>query len=292
MSPDQIRELSAAMDEARNKALGPKPKPVRTESDMNATTILNRLKQHPGITDDAVVGVVSSFGKDAEIDARDNRTRDIVATLTTTDIDLDNEILVAKGANHDYLRENGVMFADHNYSLQDYVGDIRAVTPIYGADKENPRGWRVRFHVCDTLAGESVQKIVEHRGKIGISIGFVAEDYGPPTNDELKHYTQNGRAPASIVRRFRSFEGSATLLPCNVKCQAVSAEGAKAIFKTGQVQDELLHDVDDLVSKGVITREGAYLLGMPITPKRKVFAVSDPNPRRSVLQVYPWGSVG
>lgn len=241
---------------------------------MTTPDIITRLKAHPGVTDDTVIGVISSFGKDAEIDIRDT-TKDIVATLTTTDIDLENEVLEAKGADLGYLRENGVVFADHNYGLSDYVGDIRAVTPVYGADKQTPKGWKMRFHVCDTLEGETVQKIVDHRGKIGISIGFIAEDFGPPTAEEVKLYTQNGREPTSIVRKFRGFEGSATLLPCNVKCQAAGAPGGKAIFKTGPGQDELLHDVDDLVRLGIITREAASRLGAPITPKRKFHAVSE-----------------
>lgn len=246
-----------------------------------------RLKQHPGISEETTVGVVSSFGKGAEVVTKGDRTRDIVAVLTTSDIDLEDEVLVPEGADLSYFRRNGVIFADHQYDMTDYVGDLRAITPMYGVDKATIKGWKIRFHVCDGLMGQTVQKIVEHRGKIGISIGFKTVDYGPLDEAEKRLYTQNGKVPRSIVRAYEAFEGSTTLLPCNVTCQSIGSSDFKSITKSAQIE-ELLHDVDDLVRLGIITREAAARLGMPITPKRKVFAVSSPV---ASVKVFDWGSV-
>ena len=284
MSPDQIRELSAAMDEARDKALGPKPKPVRTESDMNATTILTRLKQHPGVLDQSKMGVVSSFGKGAEVRVKsDDRTRDLVVIANTDDIDLDNEVVVPSGANTSYFERNKQIFADHQYDLGNVVGTLRN---LYRYPNETDhKAWRVVMHLHDNALGKAAQTIVEKTGQIGVSIGFVAKKFGPPDDEERKAYrSKDGTSPRSIVREWDWFELSVTALPCNVACQSLAVTQGKSA--------DMLNEVERLVTKGQIDRESAYLLGMPIEPKRKVFAVSEPNPRRSVLQVYPWGSVG
>lgn len=250
---------------------------------MNTPDIITRLKAHPGITDDTTVGVVSSFGKGAEIDIKAD-TRDIVATLTTSDIDLEDEVLVPSGGNMDYLLENGKLFADHNYDLNSYAGVLRTIAPVYSvSDKSNPRGWKIRFNVPNLPIGNTILAIVEHAGKIGVSVGFKVVDYGPPTPEEIAAHGVGGKKPRSIVRLWDAFEGSPTLLPCNVKCQAIRDGAAKSIYRVGPGSDELLHTADDLLRKGLIDRESAFRLGMPTTPTRKVFAVSEtPEARRVV----------
>ena len=251
---------------------------------MNATTILTRLKQHPGVLDQSKMGVVSSFGKGAEVRVKsDDRTRDLVVIANTDDIDLDNEVVVPSGANTSYFERNKQIFADHQYDLGNVVGTLRN---LYRYPNETDhKAWRVVMHLHDNALGKAAQTIVEKTGQIGVSIGFVAKKFGPPDDEERKAYrSKDGTSPRSIVREWDWFELSVTALPCNVACQSLAVTQGKSA--------DMLNEVERLVTKGQIDRESAYLLGMPIEPKRKVFAVSEPNPRRSVLQVYPWGSVG
>lgn len=245
----------------------------------NHPDIITRLKAHPGIADDATVGVVSSLGKGAEIVSKDD-TLDILATLTTTDVDLDDEVLVAGGGDVSYLKRNTAIFADHNYDMMNYVGAMRSIYQ-YG-DPENPKGWKMRFHVSDMPLGKACAKIVEFAGQIGISIGFKAIDFGPPTAEELELYGGTKKF-SSIVRKWEAFEGSTTCLPCNVPCQGVSGSSVKTpIISVGKSVD-MYNAVEELVTRGIIDRESASLLGMPISAKRKMHAVTTPTKTRKKL---------
>lgn len=237
---------------------------------MIATDIITRLKAHPGITDGTTVGVVSSYGKGAEVDLK-NDTRDIIATLTTSDIDLEDEVLVPGGADMTYFRANKMIFADHRYDMENYVGVLRGLSPL--GDPDSPKGWKMRFSVCDTPLGNTAMKIVEHAGQIGISVGFKVHDHGPPTDEESKAHSIGGKKPRSIVRLYDVFEGSTTCLPCNVACQAVIAGGSKSARVVEGKSVDMYNAVDSLLRRGLIEREHASLLGMPVTAQRKVFAV-------------------
>ena len=239
---------------------------------MNNQDIIDRLKNHPGINDDATVGIVSSFGKGAEVVAKE-KTRDIVAILTTSDIDMDDEVLVPSGADMSYLQANKMIFADHHYNMTDYVGVLRSITPM--GESGNLKGWRIRFHASDSDLGNACVKIVEHAGQIGISAGFRVKNYGPPTQQELDLYSMGEKTPKSIVRQYMVFEASTTCIPCNVACQGVAAGiGTKAAsIHIGKGVD-MINTVDDLVTRGMIKRETAYLLGLPIDLKRSMHAVS------------------
>lgn len=230
---------------------------------MNATTILTRLKAHEGIGADDRVGVVSSFGKGAEVITKE-RTRDIVVIANTGDIDLDNEVVVPSGADTGYFERNKMIFADHLYDLNQVAGRMRTLEKYPSAD--NHKAWRVRAHIADNPIGNTVRTIVEETGQIGVSIGFVADDYGPPTDDERKAYkAADGSTPQSVVRSWKWFELSFTALPCNVACQSMTVTEGKSL--------DMLNAVDELVTKGVIDRDSAARLGMPITAKRRFHAV-------------------
>ncbi|MBO6739051.1 MAG: hypothetical protein JJ916_04240 [Phycisphaerales bacterium] len=251
---------------------------------MNATNILHRLKGHNvTVKDGERIGVVSSFGRGAQIVTKSDRTRDIVVTANTGDIDLDNEVVIPSGANTAYFERNKMIFADHMYDLNQVAGKMRRLDK-YPSETDH-QSWRVRAHINDNPIGNTVRTIVEETGQIGVSIGFIAKDYGAPTEDERKRFkSADGSTPHSVVREWDWFELSFTALPCNVACQSMAMTEGKSA--------DMLEAVDRLVTKGLIDRESASLLGMPITPKRKVHAVSAPAPRRSVVKVYEWGSVG
>jgi len=240
--------------------------------------ILTRLKSHPGISEDATVGVVSSFGKGAEVVTKSERTRDIVVTANTGDIDLENEVVIPSGANTEYFVRNGMIFADHLYDLNQVAGKMRRLDK-YPSETDH-KSWRVRAHVADNPIGNTVMTIVRETGQIGVSIGFVAKDFGPPDDSEKKAFSKGGQAPRSVVREWDWFELSFTALPCNVACQSMAVTEGKSA--------DMMNAVDELVTKGLIDRNSAHLLGMPITPKRKVFAVSG---QTASVKVFDWGSV-
>lgn len=232
----------------------------------NHPDIITRLKAHPGIADDATVGVVSSFGKGAEVvDKAD--TRDILVTANTQDIDLDNEVVVPSGADTTYFERNKMIFADHMYDLSQVAGKLRQLDK-YPSDADH-KSWRVRAHINDNPIGNAIMTIVRETGQIGVSVGFKALSFGPPTEEELAKYSIDGSTLRSIVRAWEWFELSFTALPCNVACQSMGLTEGKSV--------DMYNAVDELVTKGLIDRESASLLGMPISAKRKMHAVSSPR---------------
>lgn len=245
---------------------------------MTPDTIIHRLKQHPGIRDESTMGVVSSFGKGAEVVTKDN-TRDILVTANTGDIDLEKEVVIPSGADTSYFHRNGMIFADHKYDLEQVAGKMRRLDK-YPSDTDH-KSWRVRATVANNPIGNTVMTIVRETGQIGVSIGFVAKDFGPPDEAEKKAYSKDGQSPRSVVREWDWFELSFTALPCNVACQSMAVTQGKSA--------DMMDAVDRLVTKGLIDRNSAHLLGMPITPERKFHAVSDPRP---TVKVFDWGSVG
>lgn len=285
MTPEQMRELSQAMEQFKNPEIPSAElhnRVQKSEIPMNSSTILHRLKQHPGVLDQSTIGVVSSFGKGAEVETKNN-TRDIVVVANTSDIDLDNEVVVPSGADTSYFQRNGMIFADHMYDLGQVAGKMRRLDK-YPSETEH-RAWRVRATIANNPIGNTVKTIIEETGQIGVSIGFIATDYGPPTEDERKSFKRpNGETPQSVVRSWKWFELSFTALPCNVACQSLAVTEGKSL--------DMLNAVDELVTKGLIDRESAALLGMPIGAKRKFHAVTDRKSLRPVLKVFEWGSVG
>lgn len=245
---------------------------------MKSTAIIDRIKSHPGVSESDKVGVVSSFGKGAEVDVKSD-TRDIIVIANTNDIDLDSEIVVASGADPTYFLKNRQVFADHKYDIENGAGKLRSLSEH--PSKDDHRAWKMRVRINDNPIGNAIMDIVKETGQIGVSVGFVATDYGTPTEDErTKYASKNPTALHAIIRAWDWFETSFTLLPCNVSCQSTAMAESKSL--------DMLDAVDRMVTKGLIKRDIAALLGMPITKKRVIHAVTTPK-FKSI--VYPGGGV-
>ena len=198
---------------------------------------------------------------------------DYEGIANTDDVDLEGEVVRPDGADKDYLDANRSMFADHKYGTMDVVGKIRVFKRIREGGRH--RAWQVKFKLATTEMGLTTAKIIDELGGIGLSVGFIAREYGPPTAEEKTLYTKGGKSPHNIIRSWEWFELSTTALPANKACQTAAVT----------YDEKYAADVERLVTKGTITRAGASKLGLPITAERKVFAV---NPRRVIL---PDGSV-
>ena len=221
---------------------------------MDFSALKNRLRLKAG-KDDAIVGVVASFATDVKIE----RDRNIEVIANTDDIDLQDEVVVPSGADTDYIVRNGKVFADHMYGMTDVVGSIRYIAK-YPTPKDH-RAWKARIQML-ALAGNSLPDdilTIAREVGIGVSIGFEAVDYGPPTEDESKAYTGKTGPPRSVVRRWKWLELSFTAFPANVACQSV----------VGVMDETRAAALDQLVTKGAVRRASAVALGLP---DRKIYA--------------------
>jgi len=229
--------------------------------------LIERIKQHSFVRKNGgVAAIVASYGKGAETVVKndDSGTNDIIVIANTGDIDLENERVMPGGADKSYFEKNKQMFADHRYDIESGVGEARAIGAY--PNPQEIKSWRIRCRIRNNRLGDTIKAIVEDTNQIGVSIGFVPQDWGVPTDEERKNL---GGDFNTIVRSWRWFETSFTLLPCNVSCQSVVTEGKSY---------DMVDSADRLLCAGKIDREAAVMLGMPTTPTRKFFAA--PKPKR------------
>jgi hypothetical protein len=220
------------------------------------------------------VGIRSAVGARFHKAADDQGRPEYVALANTDDVDLEDEVVDPRGADLSYISKNMKLFADHRYNAEDVVGSLRYINRYPNAtDAKSQTAWQVRFKIARTEAGKTVQTIIEDTGGIGLSVGFLARDYGPPSSDEAKRYSKGGKQPRSIVRAWDWFELSATALPANKACQT-----------QGVVYDEKhLGAIERLVTKGRISRAGAARVGLPIALERKTWRIVLPGPDHTVV---------
>lgn len=211
---------------------------------------------------DGAVGVRSTVQPMVRV--KDGATGvDYYGTANTLDVDLEEEVVVPGGADLGYIGKNRMMFADHKYGISDAVGKIRAFIPVLTGDLQT--AWKVRFHLTDaTEAGRTAKALIDDLGSIGLSVGFIPIDRGPATADERERYGKGGKQPRNIVREWYWFELSPTCLPCNKVCHS----------ETVRRDEKYAAEVERLVTKGRISREGASALGLPIRAERRVHPVA------------------
>lgn len=208
---------------------------MRRLTDKDAADIVDRIKSYGslyGLPGTATVGVMSAWDTKAEVDAK---LGDIEITMTTDDVDLDEEVVLPWGGDLSaYLNQNRKVFVDHYYTVENCAGAIRWIKPF--PDPAMPKGLRMRMSVLKTQNNPLPGLVLDMARQCGIgaSIGFEALDWGKPTPDEAARYP----AAKSIVRKWRAIEVSLTCLPCNVTCQGVAVADESKSAKVFRVLGE------------------------------------------------------
>lgn len=195
---------------------------------------------------------------------------DIVGIATTDAVDEDEEVVLPSGADLSYINATKGLYADHRYGMGQLIGKIRTLKMA-----DNGRGWQFRARLYEGLANPLASdcfKIIEQGGFIGVSIGFDAQNWGPPSPEEQKSYPRC----KSIVRNWKWVELSLTAMPCNVTCYAMAAP-----VDTGKQ----LGIIDGLVTKGLIRRESAVALGISEMKPRILKLGGEFLPTRKTLKL-------
>lgn len=219
-----------------------------------ALEIVERMRRRYttlGVIDrDAKMGVCGSFcagvGDIKSAITKDTPTERLLRqVITTSDIDLDEEVLDPAGADLEYLNHNKSVFLDHNYETQFSIGMIR-----WQKRMKNGQGIEASIALDrDRPMADETWKIIQQRGGIGASIGFEATLVTPP---DRKSDPVTWHKARSVVRKFRVIELSLTCLPCNVSCQT-------AAYKE---DDSKMAEFVELVTKSIIRRETAEAYGI------------------------------
>lgn len=224
---------------------------------MTGREIVERIIAKNVLDPTAKVGVVGTFGRSVKVQG-DGRTLEVIAT--TDDIDLDSEVVVPAGCDPSYFQQNGKVFVDHCYRVEDVVGTLRSLTAFSRPSGQS--GWKMVVYMIPGLEMSDAVLAIAQAGGMGVSIGFEATDYGRPTTDEAKMYGDGATAPESIVRKWRWLETSFTPFPCNVNCQTLQT------MDTTVGDEQKMSILDSLLVKGKITRKAAERFGLKTKPMR------------------------
>ena len=128
-----------------------------------------------------------------------------------------------------YLKMNGNLFVDHQYDILSAVAACRNMTL-------DPFGWLCTgafYETMDTAYARACVALAK-AGRLAMSVGFEALDWGAPTKQEEAAYP----GVQSIVRKWKCLEVSYTAMPMNVTCRMVAtnldaaAENAEKCRKT------------------------------------------------------------
>jgi HK97 family phage prohead protease len=170
----------------------------------------------------------------------DHEQRLVSGIVSTTSVDLDNEIVVPSGMDLSYFPGCvKAVYLNHDYSS----------LPVATCRKLTPQGDAL---FCQTYIrrgpmGDDLLLAIEDGAVNGFSVGFKPIDFGPPTMDERKAYGECD----TVVRSSKLLEYSIVSMPAN--------------------PDALI----EMVSKGKIRRESAVRFGLDDSPVRKFHAVTE-----------------
>lgn len=182
---------------------------------------LERLRAQHGIKATTPIGIKGWTDHKATV-APNAKAGDIIRAVATTDYtDLDAEVLLPGGADMEYIKRNGKVFADHWYDTEHAVGAVKRLeVTAQGILLEA----RMLFGEEHPLAA-AVTSMAKQIG-IGVSVGFDPTDYGDPTPEEKRRYPN----AQCIIRKYRLLEVSFTPMPCNVSCQSLEVTADESIM--------------------------------------------------------------
>jgi HK97 family phage prohead protease len=166
----------------------------------------------------------------------DVEQRLVQGIATTTDVDMDGEVIVP---NFDmgYFDAARTVYVGHDYSRP--VGTCRNYS-------QKSDGLFTTTYITRTALGEEVLTMIDEGIIRGLSIGIIPLDQGPPNTDEITKYGDCH----NIIRRSQLLEYSITAMPAN--------PGA----------------LIEAMSKNKCRRATAVALGLDDTPERKFHPVT------------------
>ena len=194
---------------------------------------LARLRQKFFVKSTEQVGFAgAAVVKASEQVTAEERVVEVIAT--TSDVDLDDQVVDPAGADWSYFNAAGQkkVFQDHWYDSEHNVGIARSISPYMEGGRQT--GWKMRIHVYTGLKCPYADDIWEKikQGGYGCSIGFIPKEVGDLTPAEKVRWPNAD----SIVRKWKALELSFTPLPCNVKCQNVTADAKSVDHKSSTIE--------------------------------------------------------
>jgi len=181
-----------------------------------------------------------------------HEARMVSGIITTTDPDMENEVVVTSGLDYSYLDKFKTVYLGHDYEKP--IGSMRRIKKV--PDTRNPTGLWASTYITSTALGEDVLTMIDEDVMRGFSIGFASKAYGDPTEAEKDLHGDH----SLIHREGFMFEYSGTCMPCNMG---------------SEIDPRVVKSLDEMLTKGKIHRTTAVACGLDTTPERRFFATRE-----------------
>jgi len=147
----------------------------------------------------------------------DMKERTFQATITRTSLDLDNEVVLARGLNIKDFKNNGIILAYHDGTFP-----VGTTTDIKRVGEE----FRIKARFASEAASERINEVYQ-LVKEGIlrtmSIGMLVTETRAPTAQDIKEYSKDVRR---IISKAKLLEASFVTIPSN---QGAVVTGCKSL---------------------------------------------------------------
>jgi HK97 family phage prohead protease len=130
--------------------------------------------------------------------------REFTAIISTSDMDLDNEVLLPTGANMKEFKGNPILLFNHDKNMP--IGKALSV-------RKSGNGLKATAKLAEGIdTVDNIWKLIKQGILKGISVGFLVEERRAPTSDDLKMFGKNVR---SVISKWKLLEFSVVSVPCN-----------------------------------------------------------------------------
>jgi phage head maturation protease len=163
--------------------------------------------------------------KSYSVEFKKTADKEVTGYITTTDIDHVGDVVLPEGIDVKSRFQRGVVYFNHNKDMP--VGKNRTLD-------HTKRGIVATTTLLDTVAGSDMLKFIEAGIIGGFSIGFLADEMGSPSSEEVDKFRQGEKVPRRIIRRATLLEYSIVIDPCNEACELF--DKAMALVKSAKVQ--------------------------------------------------------
>ena len=152
--------------------------------------------------------------------------RVIEFVATTQDLDLDQEIVMAAGADWSYWQTMATrsLYLDHMPVHDYHVGSIRTFNPFLKGGATV--GWRMAASIFSGMKNHRSEEvwIKSKQQPLAFSIGFVPRKMRAPTMEEMKAYP----TLENVIEKWTAVEVSITGTPANHKATSMIVTDTKS----------------------------------------------------------------
>lgn len=198
---------------------------------MHNPQLADRIKRRHELPDDARVGIKSAKLINTDVDMTKRIVQGVISTIV---VDMDGDVVLPFGMDTAYFDDVKAVYWNHDYN-QLPVGTNRNLSKRHD-------GIYANTYIRKGVFEDELLSAIAEGAVRGQSIGFRTLECSPPDNAEKKSFGDGCR---NVIRKAIMLEYSITPMPAN--------PGA----------------LIELVTKGVVSREGAVRMGLPDTARRK-----------------------